>query len=161
MSTFISRNISQLPKFSVVCFSIDLSKRLKASFGIVIDTAQRIPNRLIAFMRRVSNHRIKAVIASTKKAFALFREMVSMDSFLVIGALKSGNLIGERGSTIYILEIPAGSVTSLKASKNAVMLPAPTSACFYNTVEGRLRGFKHGSWAKLLSHAYPLAYTAG
>ena len=161
MSTFISRNKSQLPEYSLVPGLTKLSKRLKASFGIVIDTVQRIPNRLVAFLRRVRNHRIKAGMATIKKVLALFREVVLIKSFFAITALiKTGYVIGERGRTIYIQEIPASSVLLLKAIKNAVMASTLTIPCFYNTSVGRLWGLKCDPWDKLMNHTCPLGYTA-
>ena len=160
MKALIRNKISQLLEYSLVPGSTDLPKRLKVSFSVFTDTSQRIPNGLIVLLRRIRNQRIKAVIATTKKVFALFRKMVRMNSLLAIEILiKSGNLIGKRGSAIYILEIPAGSLPVLNASKNTGVVFTPTSSCFYNTNVGRLWGLKCGPWDKLISHVCLLGYT--
>ena len=155
MSTFIRRNKSQLLEYSLVTGPTDLTKPLKFLFDVFTNTVLRIPNRLVDFPSGVMGQKIKAVMISSKKVFALFKEVLPMNCFLAISALiKSEGLIDFRDSTIYILEIPTDSVPSLKASKNTVILSEPVSLFSYNTVTDLLPGFKQKSWDKLPGYPY-------
>ena len=133
--------------------AVDIIEEFGIDFEVCILSAHRTPNEMIAYAKNASSNNIKVIIAGAGGAAHLPGMLASITTIPVIGVPVESKTLKGLDSLLSIVQMPGGvpvATVAINGSKNAGLLAIQIVSLFDQSLNNKLKEFKHKLHSKVV-----------